>query len=105
MAINTANVTTVTGNVYVSTGNTAVTFLSLCNFSVANVTANLHVVPNGDTAGNVNLVLASLDIEPGDTYQFYVGNEKLLLTNGDSIQASVSSNAAVACLTSFFVSN
>lgn len=105
MALNTANVTTVTGNVYVSSGNTAVTFLSLCNYSVANVTANLHVVPNGDAVGNVNLVLTALEIAPGDTYQFYVGNEKLLLTNGDSIQANVSANSSVSCVTSYFVSN
>lgn len=102
MAINTSNVTTAVANVYVSSGNTAVTFLSLCNYSVANVTANVFVVPSGDTAGNLNLVLSTLEITPGDTYQFYVGNEKLLLETGDSIQVDASANSSLSAVVSYY---
>jgi hypothetical protein len=105
LALNTANVTTTIGNVYVSTGNTAVTFLTLCNYSAGNVIANVHVVPSGDSAANVNLVLSELEIAPNDTYQFYVGNEKLLLENDDSIQVNASGNTALSAVTSYFVGN
>ena len=76
---------TTVANVYVSNGNSAITFMSICNHSAGNVVA--YVVPSGDSAANVNLVLSSLLITAGDTYQFYAGGEKLLMSNGDSVQA------------------
>lgn len=101
MSIQTANVTTAVANVYVSTGNTAVTFLSLCNYSVSNVTANVYVVPSGNTAGNLNAVVANLQITTEDTYQYYVGNEKLILSNGDSIQVNAGADNSIAAVVSF----
>lgn len=95
MAIATANVTNGSAaNVYVSSGNTAVTFLSLTNITAGNVLANVYVVPSGGTAGNTNVTLLQIEIATLDTYQLYAGNEKLLLNNGDSIQAN--SNAATS---------
>lgn len=98
MAITTANVTTSVGNVYASSGNTAVTFLSVCNTSNASVTANVYIVPNGSSADVTNLHLIGLEItangaNTGDTYQVYSGGEKLLLGDGDTIQMSASANA------------
>ena len=101
MPITTANVTTTTSAVYTSSGNTAVTFLSLCNYSAGNVTANVHVVPNGDIAGNLNLILASIELTTLDTYQLYAAGEKLLLNNGDTIQVDASGNSAVTAVTSY----
>jgi hypothetical protein len=101
MSIQTANVTTTVANVYVSTGNTAVTFLSLCNYSVSNVSANVYVVPSGNTAGNLNAVVANLQITTEDTYQYYVGNEKLILSNGDSIQVNAGADNSIAAVVSF----
>lgn len=101
MSIQTSNVTTSTASVYVSSGNTAVTWLSLCNYSAGNVTANVYVVPSGNVAGNLNCVYASLNLTTLDTYQMYVGSEKILLGNGDSIQINVSANSAVAAVTSY----
>lgn len=106
MSITTANVTTNGTAVYTSTGNTAVTFLSLCNYSASNVLANVHVVPSGNTASNLNLVITQLELSAsgngtGDTYQLYLGGEKLLLGNGDFIEVGVSANSAVAAVTSF----
>ena len=98
MAIATANVTNSSAaNIYVSTGNTAVTYLSLTNITAGNVLANVYVVPSGDTAGNSNVTLLQIEIATLDTYQLYAGNEKLLLNNGDSIQAN--SNAASSITT------
>lgn len=101
MSISTSNVTTSVANVYVSSGNTAITFLSLCNYSASNVTANVYVVPSGSAAGNLNAVLASIELTTLDTYQLYAGGEKLLLGNSDSIQVNASANSAVAVVTSY----
>ena len=102
MAIATANVTTGTAaNVYVSTGNTAVTYLSLTNITAANVTANVYVVPSGTSAGNTNVTLLQIEIASLDTYQLYAGNEKLLLNNGDSIQANSNGASSITTVCSF----
>lgn len=101
MSISTANVTTSTANAYVSTGNTAVTFLSLANYSASNVNANVYVVPSGDAVGNLNIVVANIQITTQDTYQFYAGNEKLILANGDSIQVNAGANNSIAAVVSY----
>lgn len=101
MSITTANVSTTTSAVYTSSGNTAITFLSLCNYTVGNVVANVYVVPNGDVASNVNLVLASIELTALDTYQLYAGGEKLLLSTGDTVQVDASGNSAVSAVTSY----
>jgi hypothetical protein len=101
MSISTANVTTSTANAYVSSGNTCVTFLSLANYSASNVTANVYVVPNGNTVGNLNIVTANLLITTQDTYQFYAGNEKLILANGDSIRVNAGANNSIAAVVSY----
>jgi hypothetical protein len=93
---------TTTGNaIYTSSGNSVVTFLSLCNYTAGNVTANLYVIPNGSSADSSTIVLANLLITAQDTYQFYVGNEKLILSNGDSITVSANSNAAITTIASY----
>ena len=102
MAIATANVTTgAAANVYVSSGNTAVTYLSLTNISGSNVNANVYVVASGDTAGNTNVTLLQIEIATLDTYQLYAGNEKLLLNNGDSIQANSNGASSITAVTSY----
>jgi len=101
MTIQVANVTTSAGNAYVSSGNTAITFMSLCNYSASNVTANVYVVPSGSSAGNTNIVLASIGLTTLDTYQLYAGGEKLLLGNGDTIQVDTDTNNSVTAVISY----
>jgi hypothetical protein len=101
MTLAVANITTVAGNVYVSGGNTAITFMSFCNYSSSNVVANVWVVPSGNSAANTTAVLSSLPLTTLDTYQFYVGGEKLLLANGDTVQANCSSNNAITTVVSY----
>ena len=96
MAITTTFVTTVGNTVYTSSGNTAVTWLSLNNWGPSNVTANLYAVPNGNVAGNINQIAYGLLLQSGDTYQIYVGNEKLLLSNGDFISVDSTDNTVTA---------
>jgi len=101
MTISVANVTTAATSVYTSSGNTAVSFMSLCNYSGNTVTANVFVVPNGGSAGNSTVVLANLELTSEDTYQFYAGGEKLLLSNGDSVRVSASNNDTVTVVVSY----
>jgi hypothetical protein len=101
MSIQVANVTTTTASVYTSSGNTAITFLSLCNYGASNVSANVFVVPNGGVVGNATAVLKTLGITTLDTYQLYSGGEKLLLSDGDSIQVNCSANNAITVTTSY----
>ena len=101
MPIQNGNVTTVANDMYVSSGQSAITWLSLTNYTAANVTANVYVVPNGDSAGNLNLILSSLELTPNDTYQIYNSGEKLLLNTGDKIVANASANNSVSTTISY----
>lgn len=102
MAITVATVTTgAAANVYASVGNTAVTYLSLTNITAGNVLANVYVVPSGGTAGNTNVTLLQIEIATLDTYQLYAGNEKLLLNNGDSIQANSNGASSITAVCSY----
>ena len=96
MSINTANVTTTGGNIYSSSGNTVVTWLSLCNTTAGNITANVHVLASGDTANAMNTIISNVLITVGDTYQIYTGNEKILLDNAGAIYAIASANSLSA---------
>jgi hypothetical protein len=101
MTIQVGNVTTSAASVYTSVGNTAITFLSLCNYTAGNVVANVFVVPSGNSAGNTNIIINNITITVGDTYQLYVGAEKLLLNNGDSVQVNANANNAITTVTSY----
>ena len=97
----TANVTTSVGLAYASTGNTAVTWLSICNYSAGAAAANVYIVPNGQTADNTNQILANLALEVGDTYQAYAAAEKIVLADGDSIQISANVNNALTTVVTY----
>lgn len=99
--ITTAALDTVVGNVYQSSGNTAITFMSFCNYSTNDVTIDVHVVPQSGIAGQSNLIYSALLLTPNDTYQLYLGGEKLLLSNGDTVQAVANATSAVTVVTSF----
>lgn len=96
MTINVANVTTAGNIVYPSIGNTAITYLALCNYGGSNVAANVYVVPSGDTPANSNMLISNLNIQANDTYFLYIAAEKLILGNGDSIQAIVTANTVTS---------
>jgi hypothetical protein len=97
--------TTAVGNsnttVYTSSNSSAITDLTLCNYSASNVTVSLHVVPSGDTAGNGNVMLDTLTIGAHDTYVLYGGSEKLLLDNSDFISVICSATTSVTAIASY----
>ncbi len=96
MTIAVANVTTLGNVVYASTGNTAITYLALCNYGASNVTANVYVIPSGQTPANSNMLVSSLNIQANDTYFLYIAAEKIILSNGDSVQAIASANTVTS---------
>lgn len=96
MSISTANISTTGGNIYTSTGNTVVTWLSICNATAGNITANVHVLASGATANTMNTIMSNVLITSGDTYQIYTGNEKILLDNGGALYAVANANALSA---------
>ena len=101
MPIALGNIANTLSTVYTSSGDTAVTFLSICNYSAGNVTANVYVVPSGEIASNLTTVLSQIEIAANDTYQFYAGNEKLVMSNGDSVVADANVDNAVTTVTSY----
>lgn len=101
MAISVANIGTSVGNIYVSSGNTCVTWLSINNSTATTVTANVHVVPSGSSASADNQILTNLSMTGNDTYQVYAGNEKLVLGNGDSVQAVANTGSTLNAVVSY----
>jgi hypothetical protein len=97
MTIQASNVTTAGNVVYTSSGNTVVTFLSICNYDLTTpVTANVYVVPSGQSVGNSYITISNLVVANVDTYQYYAGNEKLILSNGDFIHIDCTANTVTA---------
>jgi len=86
---------------FTATSDSAVTFLSFCNKSVGTVDINMYVVPAGHPVDQDCMVYSSLSIPPKDTYQIYVGNEKLVLSVGDSIYANATVNSVVNTVLSY----
>jgi hypothetical protein len=78
---------------YTSSGVTAITALYLMNDHNGTVVVQLHVVSDGDTAATANKIIKNLSIAAGDTY--VVDTERLVLDNGDTIQASSNTDAVV----------
>lgn len=102
MATTSALVSNVAANVYASSGNSAVTWMSINNYTASsNATANVHVVPSGETANVQNQILTNLEILAGDTYQVYAAGEKLLLEDGTAIQAVANTNSILNVVVSY----
>ena len=101
MTIQTTNVTNSATTVYTSTNNTAITYFQLTNETAGALTVDIHVIPNGESLGNENLVAKTLSIAATDSYQLYTGGEKLLLANGDTIQVTASAASGINAVVSF----
>jgi hypothetical protein len=82
--------------VYISAGNNAVTTIIVCNTGTPNLTdetvnasnLTLYVIPNGQPAGDNTTIVKNLIIPAGETVFF--SDEKVILGNGDAIQAQAS---------------
>jgi hypothetical protein len=97
MSIQSTALDTSVGNIFVATGaqGNVVSVAYFCNRSVGTTTFTLHLVPSGGSANANNIVYSNKTITANDTYILEL--EKIILANGDMLQASANTaNAIVA---------
>lgn len=99
MAITNASITTTVGNVFVSVGNTAITTAYLCNVTGSPITANLYILANGATLATNCQIYSNLSIGGNDTY--ILEWERILLSNGDALQANASAASGLVATVSY----
>lgn len=94
MAIQSTAINTFNTDLYVSSGNTAVTCIWVCNTATYNPASpttdltylDLHFVKQGDGITATNLIVSQLAVPAGETVTF--DTEKIILDNGDRVVAS-----------------
>ena len=103
MAIQTTSINVTNTTTYVSSGETALTMMSLCNHSGITQTVTLNIVPNGDLPATTNIFIKDIEIVAGDTFVVYQGSEKFILDDNDFVNATCSNANAVTVITSYMV--
>lgn len=89
-----------TGNViYTSTNNSVVSVMYFCNTDSTAKDINVYLVPTGGIAAGNTQIYKSIQIAGNDT--FVVDMEKLVLANGDTIQATASLDNVVTATVSY----
>lgn len=97
MSIQSATVTespTEAGNLFVSSGDSAITTLYFCNQTTNNITCNLFVVNSGFDANATNKIYSNVIIAAGDT--LILETERIILSDGDSVRANAAPAGLVA---------
>ena len=85
---------TTTTQIFVSSGQSAVTTALFCNNSTSTVALNVFIVPYGQNASSqVNQILNSVIIPPTET--FVLDTERFILEDKDAIYASINVNGAI----------
>jgi hypothetical protein len=98
MAINNTALTTTAQSIYTSSGSSAITTIHLCNYTNTAVTANVYAVPSGGTPNASTILYSNVAITAYNTLIIY--QEKLILSNGDQIDANCSVGGAVTATVS-----
>lgn len=99
MALSQSTLTTSASAVYTSAGNTAISTMYLCNYSASDRTVTIYLVQSGSFATNVNIIYKDVPIAAGDTY--IIDTERLILGNGDSVQALASAVSSITMTVSY----
>lgn len=99
MALSQSTLTASASAVYTSSGSSAVTTMYLCNFSGSDRTVTIYLVPSAGSASNSNIIYKEVSIAAGDTY--IIDTERLVLANGDSVQALASATSSVTMTVSY----
>jgi aminopeptidase C len=99
MAIQNTALTTTATAIYVSSGNSAVSTIHLCNYTASPVTANLYLASStGNVANSTTVIYGNVTISAYNT--LIVHQEKFVLANGDTVWANVSTAGAVSATVS-----
>ncbi len=93
MAITQALVGTSATTVFTSVNNMATTALFFMNDNASGRNLTIHVVKSGASAAASNVIVKAITVNGGDTY--VVNTEKLVLANGDTIQAVASASNSI----------
>lgn len=93
MAITQAAVGTSSTVIYTSSGDSATTAVFLMNNNASARTVQIHVVPSGGSASANTQIIKDLSIDGADTY--VINTEKIVLSNGDTIQVTSSDAASI----------
>ena len=89
-----------TVDVFVSSGENAVTALIFCNTSNStDATLEVWMVPNGFAVGDNNKIVHDVFLGRGET--FSIDTEKFILANGDKITAQASQNSIITATVSY----
>ena len=101
MSIQSIKINTTNTVAYTSTDETAITIMSFCNYGIADASITLHIVKNTITPSDDNIFIKDVIITPGDTYIVYSGGEKIILEDGDYINAIASVDNSITSITSY----
>tara|TARA_B100002019_G_C21034432_1_gene481288 strand:+ start:88 stop:408 length:321 start_codon:yes stop_codon:yes gene_type:complete len=85
--------------IYTSSGDSAVTSMFFCNTDSNDIDVTVFIVPSGQTLGDEHTIMKTLSISATDTFAF--GSERILLGNGDTIQAFASTTNKVSAVISY----
>lgn len=95
---------TQTSVLFTASGSQAITTMFFCNTSASTDTSvTVYLVPNGISVSDGNMVIKSLSLPKTETFVFDA--EKLILDNGDSVQAiATTDKIVVATISSVSIS-
>tara|TARA_R110001592_G_scaffold102220_1_gene288790 strand:- start:301 stop:609 length:309 start_codon:yes stop_codon:yes gene_type:complete len=93
MAISQATVGTSATTLFTSVGNTATTAMFFMNDNGSTRQLTVFIVKSGASAGTTNTITKAIDVTAGNTY--VINSEKLVLANGDTVQALASHAASI----------
>jgi hypothetical protein len=79
--------------VYTSSGTTAITCMFFMNDNASARTLSLHVVQSGGSVSSTNQIVKNISIDPADSY--VINLEKLVLSNGDTVQCLASVGSSI----------
>jgi hypothetical protein len=99
MAISNTVLSTSGNVIYTSSGNSVVSVMYFCNVDATAVDLNVYAVPDSGTVANSTQIYKNVQIASSDT--FVVDMEKLVLADGDTIQATASTDNVVTATVSY----
>jgi hypothetical protein len=99
MAISNTVLSTSGNVIYTSSGNSVVSVMYFCNVDATARDLNVYAVSSGNTVANSTQIYKNVQIAGGDT--FVVDMEKLVLANGDTIQATASLDDVITATVSY----
>lgn len=86
--------------VFVGSGENAITCIILCNTSQSTgATVSVWAVPAAIAASDASMILNQISLPPGET--FSMDTERFILDDGDSIQAQASQNLIITATISY----